>query len=131
MSKEAEATWERWIKEAKKEKESDQGEATWNGWIKEEEEKAKELEKRRKTPEYKKEREEEKMKEEKWDKEHLEKCKLDYKENILISSEEAMKLHWERLRTFGASMYKGQMLYLGEKGGIYSLSANGTRNYKY
>ena len=93
--------------------------------------KKKELEKRRKTPEYKKEREEEKMKEEKWDKEHLEKCILDYKENILISSEEAIKLNWERLRTFGASMYKGQMLYLGEKGGIYTLSANGTRNYKY
>ena len=37
MSKEAEATWERWVKEAKKEKESDQGEATWNSWIKEEE----------------------------------------------------------------------------------------------
>ena len=45
-------------------KESDQGEATWNSWIKEEE-KIKELEKRRKTPEYKNEREEEKMKEEK------------------------------------------------------------------
>ena len=48
-----------------------------------------------------------------------------------LGSEEAIKLHWERLRTFGASMYKGQMLYLGEKRGIYTLSANGTRNYKY
>ena len=46
MSKDAKATWERWVKEAKKEKESDQGEATWNSWIKEEEEKAKELEKK-------------------------------------------------------------------------------------
>ena len=36
MPKEAEATWERWIKEAKK-KESDQGEAILNSWIKEEE----------------------------------------------------------------------------------------------
>ena len=110
---------------------TDQGEAIWNSWIKAEEKKAKELEIRRNTPEYKKELAELKKKEEKWDKEHLEKCKLDYKENILISSEEAIKLNWERLRKFGASMYKGQMLYLGEKGGIYTLSANGTRNYKY
>ena len=44
------------------------------------------------------------MKGEKWDKAHLEKFKLDYKENILISTEEVIKLHWERIRKFGASM---------------------------
>ena len=132
MSKDqAEDIWNSWIKESEKSKESDQGEATWNSWIKEEEEKAKELEKRLNSPEYKKELEEQKKKEEKWDKEHLDKCKLDYKENILISSEEAIKLHWERLSKFGASMYKGQMFYLGAKGGIYTLSSNGTRSYKY
>ena len=109
----------------------DQGEPTWNRWIKAEEKKKKELEKRRNSPEYKKELEEQKKKEEEWDKKHLEKCKLDNKENIVLSSEEALTLHWKRLRKFGASMYKGQMLYLGAKGGVYSISANGTRNYKY
>ncbi len=49
MSKEAEATWEKWVKEAKKEKESDQGEATWNSWIKEEE-KNKRIRKKKQNP---------------------------------------------------------------------------------
>ena len=109
----------------------DQGEDIWNSWIKSEEEKAKELGKRLNGPEYKKELEEQKKKEEKWDKEHSDKCKIDYKENILISCEEVIKLHPEMLGTFGESMYKGQMFYLGAKGGIYTLSSNGKRNYKY
>ena len=110
---------------------SDQGEAIWNSWIKAEDKKAKELEKRCNSPEYKKELAEQKKKEAKWDKEHLEKCKLNYKENIVLSSEEALKLHWGKLRKFGASMYKYQILYLVKKGGIYTISANGTRIYKY
>jgi len=109
----------------------DQGEDIWNSWIKSEEEKAKELGKRLNGPEYKKELEEQKKKEEKWNKEHLDKWKLDYKENIFISSEEGIKFNWERLCKFGAILYKGQMFYLRAKGGIYTLSSNGKRNYKY
>ena len=39
--------------------------------------------------------------------------------------------HWARLNKLGRSRYNGVTYYVGERGGIYTLSANGTRNYKY
>jgi len=40
-------------------------------------------------------------------------------------------LHKIRLCEFKRSKYMWKMYYMGSKGGIYTLSANGTRNYKY
>ena len=40
-------------------------------------------------------------------------------------------IHMQRLVEFGRSKYFGKMYYLGKRGGIYTLSANGPRNYKY
>jgi len=40
-------------------------------------------------------------------------------------------IHMERLVEFGRSKYFGKMYYLGKRGGIYTLSADGSRNYKY
>ena len=39
--------------------------------------------------------------------------------------------HWARLNKLGKSRYNGITYYKGERGGIYTLSSNGTRNYKY
>ena len=41
------------------------------------------------------------------------------------------KLHFARLEKYGRSMFNGETYYIGSRGGIYTLSANGTRNYKY
>ena len=41
------------------------------------------------------------------------------------------KLHFARLEKYGRSTFNGETYYVGSKGGIYTLSANGTRNYKY
>ena len=51
--------------------------------------------------------------------------------NIDEDSNEWWNLHMDRLKEFGKSKYLGQMYYMGKKGGIYTVSANGTRNYKY
>ena len=40
-------------------------------------------------------------------------------------------LSMERFNTYGESMYQGKMLYLGKRGGIFTITANGNRNYKY
>ena len=41
------------------------------------------------------------------------------------------KVHFARLEKYGRSMFNGETYYIGSRGGIYTLSANGTRNYKY
>ena len=41
------------------------------------------------------------------------------------------ELHWERLNTFEYSRYQGETYYKGSRGGIYTITANGNRNYKY
>lgn len=64
-------------------------------------------------------------------KETLDKCRKNPDINIAIYNDEAWQIHWDRLNTFGRSMYSGEMYYRGSKGGIYTLSANGTRYYKY
>ena len=41
------------------------------------------------------------------------------------------KVHFARLEKYGRSMFNGETYYIGSRGGIYTVSANGTRNYKY
>ena len=41
------------------------------------------------------------------------------------------KVHIARLEKFGRSKFNGETYYIGSRGGIYTISANGTRNYKY
>ena len=40
-------------------------------------------------------------------------------------------LHWKRLNSFEWSKYEGETYYKGKRGGIYTITANGNRNYKY
>ena len=158
MSKEADATWDRWIAEAKQDKEKQ----------------AKELEKRPKevintnvekkthtipdgyyeSEEYKKFCEERTKKYE----ELTGQSRTQYIDDQLKIKEETIKgyekikkeaeensdkniwdndyvdmrkLHFARLEKYGRSTFNGETYYVGSKGGIYTLSANGTRNYKY
>ena len=41
------------------------------------------------------------------------------------------ELHLKRLRLYGRSKWNGETYFMGQRGGIYTISANGTRNYKY
>ena len=41
------------------------------------------------------------------------------------------ELHIKRLKLYSRSKWRGEMYYMGKKGGIYTLSPNGTRNYKF
>ena len=50
---------------------------------------------------------------------------------INISSNEYFEVHMQRLQKYGKSQYQGMTYYMGSKGGIYTLSASGSRNYKY
>ena len=45
--------------------------------------------------------------------------------------EQDFELHMKRLKLYSRSKWRGEMYYMGKKGGIYTLSTNGTRNYKY
>ena len=40
-------------------------------------------------------------------------------------------LHWKRLNRFEYSKYQGETYFKGKRGGIYTITANGNRNYKY
>ncbi len=40
-------------------------------------------------------------------------------------------LHWKRLDRFEYSKYEGETYFKGKRGGIYTSTANGNRNYKY
>ena len=40
------------------------------------------------------------------------------------------KLHMERLYKFHRSKYNGEMEYLGPRGGIYTYTASGNKNYR-
>ena len=84
-----------------------------------------------KSKEYIAEQEERRKKELAFIKETLEKCKNNPDLNIDIYNDEAWQIHWDRLNIFGRSMHSGEMYYKGSRGGIYTVSANGTRNYKY
>ena len=63
--------------------------------------------------------------------EFLNLCRRNPDRNIPYQTTESIKVHFERLRKFKASMYLSKMYYKGERGGIYTLTTNGTRNYKY
>ena len=58
-----------------------------------------------------------------------EKASLD--PDINLEDPESYKCHFSRLEKFGRSKFLEEYYYMGERGGIYTLSANGTRNYKY
>ena len=64
-------------------------------------------------------------------KDTLKECKLKPDLNLQIDGDEAFQIHMERLEKFGKSRYFGETYYVGKQGGIYTLSANGSRNYKY
>tara|TARA_B100000963_G_scaffold20936_1_gene15834 strand:- start:993 stop:1496 length:504 start_codon:yes stop_codon:yes gene_type:complete len=50
---------------------------------------------------------------------------------VNLKDVESFRLHIERLNRYGHSVWRGECEYMGEKGGIYTLSANGNRRYKY
>ena len=64
-------------------------------------------------------------------KDTLKECKLKPDLNLAIDGDEAFQIHMQRLEKFGQSRYFGETYYVGKQGGIYTLSANGSRNYKY
>ena len=39
-------------------------------------------------------------------------------------------LHWKRLTRYGMSKYKGEMVFMGPRGGVYTITASGNRNYR-
>ena len=41
------------------------------------------------------------------------------------------ELHYKRLEEHGRSKYRGQWEYMGPRGGIYTITASGNRNYRY
>ena len=47
-----------------------------------------------------------------------------------IESDEYFELHMKRLEKRGVSQYQGKEYHKDKKGGIYTLSDDGTRNYK-
>ena len=49
--------------------------------------------------------------------------------NLYMKNE--WEIHLERLDKYKKSMWGGEVFYVGKRGGIYTISANGTRNYKY
>lgn len=40
------------------------------------------------------------------------------------------QLHYKRLTEFGHSKYNGETEYMGPRGGIYTITASGNRNYR-
>ena len=40
------------------------------------------------------------------------------------------QLHFKRLQEFGYSNYNGETEYMGPRGGIYTITASGNRNYR-
>jgi len=51
--------------------------------------------------------------------------------DINLYKKDDLKLHFQRLEKFGRSRWQREMYYKGKRGGVYTVSANGTRNYKY
>ena len=39
-------------------------------------------------------------------------------------------LHWRRLKRYGRSRHGGEMVFMGPRGGIYTITASGNRNYR-
>ena len=65
-----------------------------------------------------------------------EKLELKYKEKISnpdynLFLDQDFDLHAKRLSQFRRSKWRGEIYYMGQRGGIYTLTEGGTRNYKY
>ena len=56
---------------------------------------------------------------------------INQKENNYDLNTRDYDQHLRRLQKFKCSRYKQTLYYLGKRGGIYTISSNGTRNYKY
>ena len=41
------------------------------------------------------------------------------------------ELHFDRLRKYRKSKYRGEWEYMGPRGGVYTITASGNRNYRY
>ena len=41
------------------------------------------------------------------------------------------ELHFKRLQEHGRSKYRGRWEHMGPRGGIYTITASGNRNFKY
>ena len=41
------------------------------------------------------------------------------------------EVHYKRLKDHGKSKYRGEWEYMGPRGGIYTITASGNRNYRY
>ena len=41
------------------------------------------------------------------------------------------ELHFERLRKYSKSKYRGEWEYMGPRGGIFTITASGNSNYRY
>ena len=41
------------------------------------------------------------------------------------------EIHYKRLNDYGKSKYRGEWEYMGPRGGIYTITASGNRNYRY
>ena len=62
---------------------------------------------------------------------YMKKLSLDPYIDIDKRGDDFFRVHLDRLDRWGTSEYFGITYYKGKRGGIYTLSANGTRNYKY
>ena len=62
---------------------------------------------------------------------YIKKLKLNPHLNIDNRGDDFFRVHMDRLDTWGTSEYFGITYYKGKRGGIYTLSASGTRNYKF
>lgn len=39
-------------------------------------------------------------------------------------------IHWSRLKSYGHSRYRGEYEFMGPRGGIYTVTSSGNRNYR-
>ena len=51
--------------------------------------------------------------------------------DINLSDHASFNCHYARLKRYGHSKWFGEYEYMGDRGGIYTLTANGNRKYKY
>lgn len=47
-----------------------------------------------------------------------------------LTIEESIDIHFKRLKRHGRSRYDGDMEFMGPRGGIYTITASGNRNYR-
>ena len=47
-----------------------------------------------------------------------------------LTIEESIDIHYKRLNKFSRSRYDGEMEFMGPRGGVYTVTASGNRNYR-